>query len=77
VPSKRHIAEHWNNDQSTAHHKDVGLLMAWCKGKRVVSEHKSIAITDIAPSILAQFGLPPQPWHKPEKCPAWRIQPSS
>lgn len=74
VPSKRHIAEHWNNDQSTAHHKDVGLLMAWCKGARVITEHKSIAVTDIAPSILGQFGLAPQSWHKPEKSPAWRIQ---
>lgn len=74
VESRRHIAEHWNNDQSTSHHKDVGLLLAWCKGRRVTSEHKSIAVTDIAPTILAQFGIEPQPWHRPEKVPAFRIE---
>jgi hypothetical protein len=69
----RHISEHWNNDQSTAHHKDTGLLIAWCKGSRVESQHTSIPVTDIAPTILGLYGLPPQPWHRPEKVPAFRL----
>jgi hypothetical protein len=69
----RHITEHWNNDQSTAHHKDVGILLAWCKGARVTSRHASIPVTDVAPTILSLFGIEPQPWHRPEKVPAFEL----
>jgi hypothetical protein len=68
----RHISEHWNNDQSTAHHKDAGLLIAWRKGQRVTTPHTSISVTDIAPAILSLFGIAPQPWHRPEKLPVFQ-----
>ena len=71
--ARRHIAEHGNNDQSTAHHKDVGLLLAWCKGQRMHADTKSISVTDIAPNILHHFGLPPAAWHRHLKAPAFVI----
>jgi hypothetical protein len=58
----RHISEHPTNDQSTAHHKDSGWLLAYCKGARVNAPEPVIRVTDIAPTILSFFGLPPQPW---------------
>ncbi len=71
--ARRYIAEHGNNDQSTAHHKDVGFLLAWCKGTRLRSDTKSIPVTDIAPNILHHFGLPPAAWHRSETVPAFRV----
>jgi hypothetical protein len=58
----RHISEHATNDQSTAHHKDSGWLLAYCKGQRVRAREQVIRVTEIAPTILSVFGLPPQPW---------------
>jgi hypothetical protein len=75
TPAERHVAEHWNNDQSTAHHKDVGLFIAWRKGSRVTSEVASIDVTDIAPNILRIFGLPPAPWHRPRNPNAFTVTP--
>jgi len=57
-----HIHEHGTADQSTAHHKDSGWLLAYQKGGRVRATHDIVAVTDIAPTILSLFGLPPAPW---------------
>lgn len=57
-----HIGEHPTNDQSTAHHKDSGWFLAYCKGHKVTAREQVIRVTDIAPTILSVFGLPPQPW---------------
>lgn len=68
----RHISEHWNNDQSTAHHNDAGLLIGWRKGHRVSSPHTSVAVTDIAPTVLSLYGIAPQAWHRPERAPIFQ-----
>jgi hypothetical protein len=73
VPLARHISAHATNDQSTAHHKDVGLLLAWCRSRRVSSEHTSIDVTDIAPAILSLYGIEPQPWMHPRAHPALHL----
>ena len=73
LPFARHIHEHPTNDQSTAHHKDSGWLLAYGKGRRVVGDADVIRVTDIAPTILSLFGLPPQPWMEPDAEPVFRI----
>ena len=57
-----HVEEHPTNDQSTAHHKDAGLLLAWCKGARARQRGTSVPVTAIAPAVLRLFGVAPQPW---------------
>jgi hypothetical protein len=57
-----HIHEHPTNDQSTAHHKDSGWLLAYCKGRRMTQADSVIRVTDVAPTILSLYGLPPQEW---------------
>src|SRR5690606_4743774 len=57
-----HVEEHPTNDQSTAHHKDAGLLLAWCKGARAEQRGTSVPVTAIAPAVLRLFGVAPQPW---------------
>jgi hypothetical protein len=69
----RHISEHPTNDQSTAHHKDSGWLLAWCKGARVTASDPVIRVTDIAPTILSLYGIPPQPWMSPDSCVAFTV----
>ncbi len=69
----RHISEHPTNDQSTAHHKDSGWLLAWCKGGRITEAEQVIRVTDIAPTILSLYGIPPQPWMAPDSCIAFKV----
>ncbi|MDZ4772613.1 MAG: alkaline phosphatase family protein [Planctomycetota bacterium] len=68
-----HIHEHPTNDQSTAHHKDSGWLLAYAKTKRVVASEDVIRVTDIAPTILSLFGLPAQPWMAPDSRVAFTV----
>ncbi len=58
----RHIREHGTADQSTAHHKDSGWLLACRRSGRVRATHDVVSVTDVAPTILSLFGLPPSPW---------------
>jgi hypothetical protein len=62
APFSRHIHEHPTADQSTAHHKDSGWLLAYSKGMKLSSTETSMAVTEIAPTILAWFGVPTPPW---------------
>jgi len=62
VPFSRHIHEHPTADQSTAHHKDAGWLLAYSKGLKLSSSETSMSVTEIAPTILAWFGLPTPAW---------------
>lgn len=57
-----HIHEHPTNDQSTAHHKDSGWLLAYQKGGAIQARESVIDVTDVAPTVLSLFGIPPQPW---------------
>lgn len=68
-----HIHEHPTADQSTAHHKDSGWLLAYCAGQNIVGDADVIRVTDIAPTILALFGLPPQAWMERDAKPAFRL----
>lgn len=61
----RHIHEHPTNDQSTAHHKDSGWLLAYCKGRPIQAQEHVIRVTDIAPTILSLFGVSRQAWMAP------------
>jgi hypothetical protein len=70
-----HIHEHPTNDQSTAHHKDSGWLLAYCKGKRVRTDDAVIRVTDIAPTILSLFGLPRQEWMDKDSRVAFTVGP--
>ncbi|MBL8862185.1 MAG: alkaline phosphatase family protein [Planctomycetes bacterium] len=62
----RHIHEHESADQSTAHHKDSGWLLACRPSGRVRAEREVVSVTDVAPAILALHGLPPAPWMRAE-----------
>jgi hypothetical protein len=61
----RHIHEHPTNDQSTAHHKDSGVLIAWSKGHKLTADREVIPVTDVAATVLSWFGIAPQPWMDP------------
>src|SRR5207253_1006531 len=73
IPFSRHIHEHPTNDQSTSHHKDSGWLLAYCKGRRLEADLDVIPVTDIAPTILSFFDVPPQPWMAKDARPAVRF----
>ncbi len=73
VPLSRHLREHPTNDQSTSHHKDSGWLLAYCKSARIEAPREVIPVTEIAPAILALFGIGRQPWMKPGEEPAFRL----
>lgn len=75
VPFERHVVEH-GPDQSTAHHKDGGLLWAWRRGGAVVSDRPSMPVTDFAPTVLSLFGLESAAWMHPSGAPALRLAPS-
>ncbi len=70
APFARHVHEHGTNDQSTAQHREPGLLLAYSKGRRLERRRAQIPVTDIAPTVLSWFGLPPQPWMKAAGSPA-------
>jgi hypothetical protein len=62
----RHIHEHGTADQSTAHHKDSGWLLAYRKSGRIRAAEDVVSVTDVAPTILSLFGLPAAPWMRPD-----------
>ncbi|MDA0240415.1 MAG: alkaline phosphatase family protein [Proteobacteria bacterium] len=65
VRASEHIWQSANNEQSTAHHEDTGLILAWQKGGRLSAAAETVPITDAAPAMLQVLGLDPQSWHKP------------
>lgn len=69
----RFIHEHPTADQSTAHHKDSGWLLAWSPGRKLEARAKVIDVTDIAPTILSLFGLPAAPWMESKNGPAFTL----
>lgn len=69
----RHVEEHGTNDQSTAHHKDAGLLLAWRRGGELAADRRSVPVTDVAPTILSLFDLPAPDWMRPSGSPAVRV----
>lgn len=73
LPFNHHVRQHESNDQSTAHHKDTGWLLAYAQGHRVHTDRKSIAVTEIAPSILALYGIAPEPWMRSDTAPAFAL----
>jgi hypothetical protein len=73
LPIGRYIREHATNDQSTAHHKDTGWLLAFSKGFQLISERKFVPVTDIAPTVLSLYGLHPQPWMEGNAQPAFHV----
>jgi hypothetical protein len=52
------------NEQSTAHHAEQGLFMAWRKGRKIQASRQDILVTEIAPALLELFGLEPCDWHR-------------
>ena len=73
APCGRYVQEHRTSDQSTAHHKDAGLLLAWRKGGPLECARERIPVTDVAPAVLSLFGIEPQPWMRPAGEPALRV----
>jgi len=69
----RFIHEHATADQSTAHHKDSGWLLAWSPGLKLVPRAPVISITDVAPTILSLFDLAPQPWMEVRAGPGFAV----
>jgi hypothetical protein len=59
---ERHVEEHGTADQSTAHHKDSGWILAWSKGRRIEAKREVASVTAVAPSLLDLYGIAPQPW---------------
>jgi hypothetical protein len=70
----RHIHEHSTADQSTAHHKDSGWLLAYSKGKRLSATENSLSVTEIAPTILAWFGVPTPAWMDGSRAPLIAVE---
>lgn len=58
----RHVVLHGSNDQSTAHHTDEGLLLAWRKGGPVTCDAETLDVLDVAPSILGLWGIDRPSW---------------
>ena len=58
----QHIQPDRAPDESTAHHHDRGILLAWSKQGGLRSARPQIDVTDVAPTILGLFGLAPSPW---------------
>lgn len=73
VPFSRHIHEHPTADQSTAHHKDSGWLLAYSKGLALEADGASMSVTQIAPTILSWFGVPVPEWMDAASAPAIRV----
>lgn len=65
VRASDHIWQSSNNEQSTAHHEDQGLILAWQKGGALAAAAESVPITDLAPAMLQLLGVDPQVWHRP------------
>ncbi len=65
----RHIHEHGTADQSTAHHKDSGWLLAYQKGGRIRATQEVVSVTDVAPTILSLFGVAPAAWMRADARP--------
>jgi hypothetical protein len=61
-PWRRHIRVRESREQSTAHHHDAGLLLAWSRRTRLRQRRDSVAVTEVAPTLLSLFGIPAQPW---------------
>lgn len=57
-----HVVLHHSNDQSTAHHTDEGLLLAWRKGGPVACDAETLDVLDVAPSLLGLFGVAKPSW---------------
>jgi hypothetical protein len=57
-----HIRADQAPDQSTAHHHDGGLVLAWSPAVALEPSADSIDVSDVAPTILHLFGLPNAPW---------------
>ena len=73
APFERHVHEHSTNDQSTAQHQEPGLLLAFSQGRRLELVRQKISVTDIAPTVLSWFGIPPQPWMNGMGTPAIKV----
>lgn len=58
----RHVSQHSTNDQSTAQHHDAGWLLLWGKGRKVTALRESLSVMEVAPALLALYGIEPQPW---------------
>ena len=61
-PSSQHIQLDRAPEESTAHHHDRGLLLAWSKQGGLRSAAPEIDVADVAPTILGLFGMAPSPW---------------
>ena len=73
APFERHVHEHPTNDQSTAQHRERGLLIAYSAGHKLERMRERVAVTDIAPTVLSWFGIPPAPWMNRADSPAIRL----
>lgn len=69
----RFIHEHPTADQSTAHHKDSGWILAWSKGRKLERKAPVISVTDVAPTILSLYGIAPPPWMEVHDAPAFAL----
>jgi len=69
-----HIHEHGTADQSTAHHKDSGWLLGYCKGAQLRATRDVVSVTEVAPTILSLFGLPPAPWMPADARPFFTLE---
>jgi len=61
-PAVQHIQLDRTPEESTAHHHDRGLLLAWSKQGGLRSAAPEIDVADVAPTILGLFGMAPAPW---------------
>ena len=56
------VKEHGTNDQSTAHHKDIGFCIAWSPRLRVEAPERVAPVTSVAPAFLDLFGVSRPAW---------------
>ena len=62
IPLARHVALSPIPDQSTAQHRDEGVLLAWSPRRRLAARHAEIGVDEVAPTLLSFFGVGPRPW---------------
>tara|TARA_A100001037_G_scaffold305239_1_gene344580 strand:+ start:494 stop:1948 length:1455 start_codon:yes stop_codon:yes gene_type:complete len=74
VPCDRHISLNSAMEQSTAHHIDAGLLLAYSPARNLRRLTEVVDVSAIAATILSLFGIQPQPWMDPSTKIAFEIE---
>jgi len=73
APWRHHIHVSPHREQSTAHHHDKGLLIAWSRGHRVRQAHAIVPLTDVAPWLVHYFDAKIPDWMNADPTPPFEV----